>query len=361
MIENYILKHKNIELVDFQMDSNNFEILDINKIINEEHLPFTIREENKIISCVNELTKWIKYRGIPESRKNYTEILENMKADNAIELSVNSFALNLSDQYFLHKSKYNIKWEDYNFFDNKFNKLVEKEIFPENIDKESSNINPDFSVDGQLIKTWVCDGKDRVLLKEGSTENNQQPYNEKIASLIMDMFDIEHVKYDVKKIKGKIVSVCKCMVDRETELIPASYIFEKEKNIINNPYEYYINACKIYGKLNIKEKLEQMICIDYIMGNTDRHRKNFGIIRNANTLEWIKVAPIFDNGNSLNYKSGDIQNIIKYTDSYCKWYLKYNYDKLKYIEYPQWYTKDKGRNIIDIINNTLKENKHILH
>ena len=33
--------------------------------------------------------------------------------------------------------------------------------------------------------------------------------------------------------------------------------------------------------------------------NEDRHLNNFGIIRDVNTLKWLDVAPIFDNGQSL--------------------------------------------------------------
>lgn len=34
--------------------------------------------------------------------------------------------------------------------------------------------------------------------------------------------------------------------------------------------------------------------------NEDRHLNNFGIIRAVDTLKWVCVAPIFDNGQSLN-------------------------------------------------------------
>ena len=33
--------------------------------------------------------------------------------------------------------------------------------------------------------------------------------------------------------------------------------------------------------------------------NTDRHLKNFGVIRNVNTLEWVRTTPIFDTGQSM--------------------------------------------------------------
>ena len=36
---------------------------------------------------------------------------------------------------------------------------------------------------------------------------------------------------------------------------------------------------------------------------------NFGIIRDVNTLEWLDVAPIFDNGQSLNIDYYDIEEM----------------------------------------------------
>ena len=39
--------------------------------------------------------------------------------------------------------------------------------------------------------------------------------------------------------------------------------------------------------------------------NEDRHLNNFGIIRDVNTLKWLDVAPIFDNGQSLNVEYYD--------------------------------------------------------
>ena len=41
-----------------------------------------------------------------------------------------------------------------------------------------------------------------------------------------------------------------------------------------------------------------MIVCDDIMANTDRHFRNFGIVRNVETLE-CRPAPIFDTGTSL--------------------------------------------------------------
>lgn len=38
---------------------------------------------------------------------------------------------------------------------------------------------------------------------------------------------------------------------------------------------------------------------DYILGNYDRHYRNFGAIRNVLDLTWERIAPIYDSGSSL--------------------------------------------------------------
>ena len=44
-----------------------------------------------------------------------------------------------------------------------------------------------------------------------------------------------------------------------------------------------------------------MLLVDFIIANTDRHYRNFGAVRNAETLEWIGFSPIFDCGSSMWY------------------------------------------------------------
>ena len=42
-----------------------------------------------------------------------------------------------------------------------------------------------------------------------------------------------------------------------------------------------------------------MITVDYLLVNEDRHQNNFGVIRNAETLEYLGPAPLYDSGTSL--------------------------------------------------------------
>lgn len=53
-------------------------------------------------------------------------------------------------------------------------------------------------------------------------------------------------------------------------------------------------------------QLEQMIVLDALIANEDRHWGNFGSLRDSESLEFIGLAPIFDNGNSLGYKAASV-------------------------------------------------------
>jgi hypothetical protein len=49
-----------------------------------------------------------------------------------------------------------------------------------------------------------------------------------------------------------------------------------------------------------------MLAIDYLTGNIDRHWGNFGILRNADNLEILGHAPLYDSGFSLWYNVDEV-------------------------------------------------------
>jgi hypothetical protein len=95
-------------------------------------------------------------------------------------------------------------------------------------------------------------------------------------------------------------SVCEDFVTADTELIPAWYILQTQKKENHvSIYQHFIDCCEGIGLKGTKDFLNQLICLDYLIANEDRHQNNFGVIRNANTLEYIGFAPIYDNGTSM--------------------------------------------------------------
>ena len=82
--------------------------------------------------------------------------------------------------------------------------------------------------------------------------------------------------------------------------------------------------------------------------------KNFGAIRNAETLEWIGMAPIYDSGSSLGYDklAGQIGSEHNIT---CKPFKKYHEEQLKLVSSFEWIDIEKLANVRAFIMETFTE------
>jgi hypothetical protein len=271
-----------------------------------------------------------------------------------------SYGLNLTDQYFIHKKDQDINWKDVNFFDNKFYNVIDFDTSVIEHEKNIAIVAPDLTVDGNLRKKWVSKDNEKFLIKEGRWDEKQEPFNEVIASKILSELNIFHVSYSLIRSEKKNIplSICKCMVGRNTEFIKGQYVLDCEEKNDRNNYDRFIQICKKNGISDAKKHINDMIAIDFIIGNTDRHTGNFGIIRDADSLEWLKVAPIFDNGNSLFYNEKDADNITDNTDSFCKWFRESNKEKLSLIDYPEWYDSFSADKIVNIVYSGLEQNEN---
>ena len=61
----------------------------------------------------------------------------------------------------------------------------------------------------------------------------------------------------------------------------------------------YASALSAGGLADARTSLSKTLVCDFLMGNTDRHECNLGIVLDASTKQMLRVAPIFDNGRSF--------------------------------------------------------------
>lgn len=96
--------------------------------------------------------------------------------------------------------------------------------------------------------------------------------------------------------------MCKNFTSHQIEFIPAYDVASSVKkwNDITE-YESFIAVCAENGldKDYVRSFMEYQILSDFVITNTDRHFNNFGVLRDAQTLRYIQMAPIFDSGNSM--------------------------------------------------------------
>lgn len=312
-MKKFTLMNKNKKVFDFVYDEEEHFIVNFERNYpeNEDYAPFGLIKMNEIDKV--EFNKWWKNRQIPASRKGLKEVLHNSNVydkDNFDLLDAKVYGLSLSDQYWVKGVEEEISWESINFFDNEFSEDIGKILF--NGGKIALNLNlntPDMTSNGNYEKRWKIIDGERYLLKAGSKIYNQEPFNELIATKLYERLlnKDEYVEYSVIFDDDKAISKCKNFITKDTELVPAWKINEYYEFLDDeDKYTHYIRCLNNLGIKDAETLTDKMIVCDYIIANKDRHFNNFGVIRDVNTLKFIDVAPIFDNGCSLWYDENDM-------------------------------------------------------
>ncbi len=354
----YTLMHKNIAVADIDIDETLGGISKIRGIISKEHLPVGVvrmQRQNETIDRFA-FNQWWTGRSIPASRMGLSDMLDTLGIASSNLLLTKCLGLSLSDHYWIKPYGSDMTWEDVNFFDNDFSDDIGDVLFGTS-DKNAGFdfLSPDNTSDGNLKKRWkIIDGK-RCLLKSGSNPYSQQTFNEVIASKIMNRLGIDHVPYSVTWINDEPYSVCEDFVTKDTELISAWRVLQlRTKANHENEYLHYVNICRELG-IDIVSSIDKMIVLDYIIANEDRHFNNFGLLRDANTLEWLGAAPIFDSGTSLWYDR--LTSRIPINGVNCKPFKKTHGEQIKLVSSLEWFEASKLDGIEDEILEVFSDDK----
>jgi len=314
------LMNKNTEILSAEYNpvSKFFDI--IYGVKNIDYAPYILKnfyEEGDFNnnSFRTNLSDWFRGRGIPSWRDKLDLLLHRLNIYTPDELLDKAFGLSLSDQYWIKPFDSDISYDDINFFDHDFDYSeflsASLSLNSEKIQKEASLKTPNNTTDGMLRKAWIIEDDVRYLLKGVYRNEILQPFNEVLATEICKRLDFNHVPYTLDIYKDTVVSKCPCFINKDTELITAQQI-RNDMNRHDNKedYEEYIKKLESNGIENARVKLENMYILDFLIMNEDRHLNNFGIIRDVNTLKWLDVAPIFDNGMALNIPYYDEEEVI---------------------------------------------------
>ena len=358
-----MLMHKNTEVAAIEINEESGKITAITEVINAQHAPVGTlsrkkqKEGNDESIDLSLIKDWWRSRSIPASRAGLSETLMILNVQTPQTLLTKCFGLSLSDQYWIKPINKNLTWSEVNFFDNPFSDDVGNILFglTTNNNNELNLCSPDNTSDGCLKKRWkIMDGK-RCLVKAGENPFHQQPFNEVIASAIMERLGIPHVSYSLAWIDNMPYSVCENFVTPDTDLVSAwRVICSQPKANHENEYMQYVRLCKEFGIAEIEHYLDMMLVLDYIIANEDRHFGNFGLIRNAETLEWISPAPIFDSGTSLGYNR--LNNYIFKIEN-CKPFKKTHGEQLKLVTSYDWLDFSKLKGIDEQIKDILSDSR----
>lgn len=321
---NYELKHYDLSLMRFSAteDTNTPEI----KIlwVNEDKkdlFPLDLELTN------DGLAKWLKHRTIPKNRAYVHNFLSKcgLNINRPMTIIKVSKGLSLNDCYWVVEENFEGTYDKYNLYDNRFSQVLALIAFTGYGSSIRTSLAscPEFTTNGMLPKCWRRkDGK--ILLYKGGTSGasntGNEPYSEYYAAQVAKVLGVNAIEYGLSQWKGELCSTCELFTSKDYSFLPVGRIVTSGG--MTAVREYY----ETLGK-EFVEALNDMLVLDAIIMNTDRHFGNFGFIIDNKTNKIVAPAPLFDHGNALlNFAGRDDLESDKALKAYADTLLPCVYD-----------------------------------
>ena len=279
------------------------------------------------------IASWLKHRTIPKNRAYVSAFLSKcgLSLNRPMNVISVSKGLSLNDCYWVTPEGFDGTFDKFNLYDNRFSKilgLIAFTGFGSSI--RSSLVScPEFTTNGMLPKCWRREKGKIILFKggtKGASNTGNEPYSEFYAAQIAEKMGINAVKYGLSnwKIESKdkkpyyeLCSTCELFTSKEYSFMPIGRLVKRGG--INEVREYY----KALGDEYVNA-LDDMLVLDAVICNTDRHYGNFGFLVDNRTNKISAPAPLFDHGNSLfnlagldSFESAEALEIYSETQTPC--------------------------------------------
>ena len=170
---------------------------------------------------------------------------------------------------------------------------------------------------GSKRKFWyrpVAEQRRRWLFKYPKSGTGQH-WAEKLAAEVARLLGIPRAEVKLAVFNGTRGSITKSFVANDLELVHGNQVllayahgydtekrkFHQTDHTVANVLTALDNAfCKDAAKQKAKASFAEYLVLDAVIGNTDRHHENWGMLRKLKDGDWYGfLAPSFDHASSL--------------------------------------------------------------
>lgn len=311
-LKTYYIMHKDRRVA--KIDTNGRA-----KIYYKTFMPFdlVLEESDDFDDRLNNLTifyHWCASRVLTLDRKYAKEILNSIGAEQShtdrdrAEISLSYHCLSLTDVFWILEKPSKMTFEDINLYTNSLdNALIDIALRGHQISVTNSYmLASDLSTNGCYPKAWVRKDDGFYLYKDGGKD---VVLKEVVASYICRCFECNQVLYEYSSFENEPVSMSKIMSNQDYSLATYAsydlYCTNNDKNTLSQ-----ILKIDAYG-------YHMMNILDYLIGNTDRHRENWGLLVDNRNNKPIRLHDLMDFNCAFNaYTSMDGANCL--TNEYRK-------------------------------------------
>ncbi len=266
------------------------------KIYCPSFMPYSLYledDDEDIDTLVNNITNfyyWCSTRVLTLDRKYAKEILNSVGLQQAVTdkdramVALTYRCASITDIYWVKTKDDNIRFSEINLYENHLdNTFIDISLRGKQYTVQNDSLARDLATNGVFPKAWQRRDDGFWLLKDGGKEFVER---ELLASQICRCFDVDQVLYEKGSFAEEPVSISKNFTSLEysissmeaVELWTANHETDLKQFILKlDRHNYYM--------MNI---------VDYLIGNTDRHWGNWGILVENASNEPVSLHKLMD-------------------------------------------------------------------
>lgn len=238
-----------------------------------------------------DINDWIDGRQVAKHRTSIEKLMRELGLTTRHDFIAMARCLSLTDTFWMKRADEDVSWSDVSLYRNPFDDVIARIAFDGTgmYGRQNSPTSPEYATSGSFAKCWVREEGQISLLKRGTSgyaNAGFEPYSEALASDLLEAAHIDHVPYTVEMFRGKLASKCPLFTSEEVGFVSAHRFFDGPFDV-----EDVLAFCREHGG---EEPFREMVIMDAVMANVDRHAGNYGFLVDNATGEILRMAPLFD-------------------------------------------------------------------
>ena len=259
-----------------------------------------------------DINSWLNSRKSSKHNAHLQKLMRQMGCDDNEGFIRTTHAATINDTFWIKSDRETLTWEQVSLYSNQFTETISRLAF-EGVGlyvADFSSTSPELACEGSFRKCFRkeeqrgCFGSDIFIYKRGNEfSQGLEPYCEMLASEIAAVISPEnYVPYQTVLLHDKLASKCNLFTNEQYGY--ASFSKMKKANGLQDVFDFF-------DKIGASQEFREMLVVDSLCFNQDRHAGNYGVLFNNDTLEIRGMAPVFDlNLSMLPYASmSDFENI----------------------------------------------------
>lgn len=271
------------------------------KILNNTLCPCSLKLRSL---SAKDVYSWLMHRALPSNRKNADKIYNSLGLNgqlNEISLMKHTHELSINDNYWIKSDNESINYEDISLFKNELNNSLSEIALTgqSNTTVNELTLSAEYTGQGTFPKCFVKEDNNIYMYKSGNIESIK---NELYACYIAEVLGVRTTHYGYATLYNTECTKSKIVTNENTNWETAF--------IMSGFLKEYGYTPQSYAEKFLTKSYTDMIILDAIILNEDRHMKNWSFEFNSEDNSRICLAHSYDYNNAFRATEKTMTNLI---------------------------------------------------